>query len=141
VLANPVVILASADPTDWAIALLALVAEVRADLWMLRRLGRGSRGLWGPLCAINLTTWFAFLIAVDIADRARWPMGFTIGALEAAVVLVEMVLIHSAMRGRLFTRGLGLVPLTWSQALLVSFVGNLVSVAISLAVPLRLSLR
>jgi hypothetical protein len=139
-LSNPVVVASHADPLVWGIAFVAMLCEVRVDLWMLRRLGRTSPGLVGPLYAINITTWFAFLIAADLADRARLPMGPAIAALEVAVVLVETVLIDSALRGRLFTRGLGLAPVTWPRALLVSFAGNVVSVAVSVAVPLTLLL-
>lgn len=137
---NPVVVPAHAHPVVWAIAIVAMLCEVRVDLWMLRRLGRASPGLVAPLYVINITTWFAFLIAADLADDAHLPMGLAIAALEVGVVLVETVLIHSALRGRLFTRNLGLAPVTWPQALLVSFAGNVVSIAVSLAVPLTLLL-
>lgn len=134
-LANPVIQPAYAEPLIWVLALVAMACEVQVVTWLLRRIGRASPQLQAPLFAINFTTWFVFLVAIDAADRARWPMGPAIAALELAVVLVEAVLLHSAMRGRLFTGKLGLQPVTSAQALWLSFAGNLTSVAVSLAVP------
>jgi hypothetical protein len=136
VIANPIVVPAHAHPIVWVVALVAIWAEVRVEMAVLRRFGRTAPQLFAPLFALNLTTWFVFLIAVDAVDRAKWPMPGSIIALELAVVLIDAVLIHSAMHGRLFTRGLRLTPISGENALGVSFVGNLVSVAISLLVPL-----
>ena len=134
-IANPVVNPAYADPLLWGVALLAMWAEVRTVLWSMRRLGSDVRGLLAPLFAMNITTWFAFLIAIDGVHRWPLPEVLSITLLEVGVVLVETALLHSATRGRLFTRGLPCTPLTWPRALLVSFAGNAVSVAVSVVIP------
>lgn len=135
-LANPVTIPAHTDPWLWGVALVAMWAEVGTVLLLLRRVLRTDvRGFLAPWFGVNFTTWFAFLLAVDRADRWRLDLGLAIPVLEVAVVLVEMVLLHSATRGRLFTSHVRCPPITWRQALLVVLLGNLVSIAVSLGVP------
>ena len=135
-IANPVVNPAYADPIIWGVALIAMWAEVRTVLWVMRGFGSDVRGLLAPLFAMNITTWFAFLIAVDHVLAWPLPRAPSITLLEVAVVLVEAALLHSATRGRLFTRGLPCTPLTWPRALLVSLAGNVVSVSVSIVAPL-----
>jgi hypothetical protein len=132
-LASPVIAPAYAEPFVWVLALVAIWAEVRAVMWLLRRAGNDVPGLLAPLFGANLTTWFVFLIAVDRADRWRLPMGWSIGVLGAFVVLVEAVLLHGAMRGRLFTCHLPVQPIGWRRALFVAAVGNLVSAGLCFA--------
>lgn len=136
-LANPVVIPSYADPIIWAFALLAMCFEVWVVLQLLRRMHQNVKGLSGPLGVINLTTWFPFLVAMDHIVPAHGPaMTATIVALELAIVGIEAILIHALMRGRFFARGLSCRPISWRDALRVSFLGNLASVAMSIAVPL-----
>jgi hypothetical protein len=137
-LANPVVIPAYADPVIWVLAFVAMWAEVRSVLWVMRRLGSDVRGLLAPIFAINIATWFSFLIAVHWVDRAGLPIAFALTSLEVVVVVIEAALLHSATRGRVFTRGLPCTPLTWPRAVLVSFAGNVVSVAVSIVLPIGL---
>jgi len=132
-LANPVVVPAYSEPFVWGLALVAIWAEVRAVLWLLRRAGNDVPALQAPLFGVNLTTWFVLLIALDRADRWQLPMGWTIAALEVVVVLVEAVLLHAATRGRLFTRDLPVRPIGWGRALAVSLLGNLVSAGLCVA--------
>src|SRR5262245_51858937 len=116
-----------------------MLFEVAIEWRLLARVANGTTALQGPLFAINLTTWLAFLVAADFADRMRWSMGASIAVLEVLVVLVETVLLHSAMRGRLFTSKLRCRAITWRQALLVSIAGNVASIATSIVVPLAIA--
>src|SRR5262245_57284347 len=134
-LANPVVVPPYADPRVWGFALLAMWAEVYTVMGLLRRFGSGSQRLLAPLVGINLATWMLFLVGVDCADRCQLPMVTAITVLEGLVVLVEAVLLHAMTRVRLFSRGVRCEPLTWSRAFFVSLVGNLVSIAVSIALP------
>ena len=133
-LANPILVPAYAEPIVWVFALAAMCAEVHTAQWVMQRLGSDVRGLFAPLLGMNLVTWFVFLVAVDRATRWPLPEWLSITLLEVAVVLVETALLHSATRGRLFTRGLPCTELSWPRALLVSFAGNLMSVLVSVAV-------
>lgn len=78
------------------------------------------------------------MIAVHWADRAELPIAFALTSLEVLVVVIEAALLHSATRGRVFTRGLPCTPLTWPRAVLVSFAGNVVSAAVSVVLPIGL---
>ena len=100
-LANPISFPAYADPTLWALALLAIWAEVLTGAWLLGRAGRpGLRDFAGRWFVANLATWFAFLFALDRAGRALHDddLPLAVTALEAAVVLVETLLLRTAAR-------------------------------------------
>lgn len=134
-LADPVVVPLYADWTVWVFALLAIWAEVRTVMSLLRRSGSESQRLLAPLVGMNLATWTLFLVGVDCADRCQLPMVPAIAVLEVLVVLAETGMLHAMTRGRLFSRGVRCKPLTWSRAFFVSLVGNLVSVVVSIALP------
>lgn len=142
-LANPVVVPAYASPLVWGFALLATWAEVGTALSMLRRMGKAAAAL-RPLLLINCMTWLAFLLAMDWCDRhGLWDgrqgvqvvrFAIVVATLELLVVIVEALLLRAMLRvviGGGSRRALGL-----AQALQVSVVGNLVSIAVSLLVPM-----
>lgn len=134
---NPVVI-GSFHPAVLALAGIAMWAEIAVELTMLRRLRGSERNLTAPLLLLNLTTWSAFLLALDACGKVvRDGASFVgaIAALEGAVVLVEAALLHALMHDRLLVRGLALRTITLPQALRVSCVGNLVSIVVSLLLP------
>ncbi|HEX6810099.1 MAG TPA: hypothetical protein VF384_00625 [Planctomycetota bacterium] len=135
-LANPVVVPLYADPMAWTLAFFAMGVEVAIVQRLLARTVNEASGLLGVLFAINLTTWFVFLIAVHLADGLGLNLPASITVLELLVVAAEMALLHSAMCGRLFSRNLGLRAITWRRALGVSIAGNLASIAASILVPL-----
>ena len=86
-LANPISFPAYADPTLWALALLAIWAEVLTGAWLLGRVVRADlRDFAGRWFVVNLGTWFAFLFALDRADHALpdEDLPFAVTALEAA---------------------------------------------------------
>jgi hypothetical protein len=144
-LANPVVLPAYANPLVWTIALLALLAEVAVARALLARRGCRHASITHVLVFLNLGTWMAFLVAMELADRWRWLEGTaravtTIGLLELGVVLVEGHLLREMARGRLFSRDFGGAALGLGQALWVSLCANLVSIAISVAVPATFAL-
>jgi hypothetical protein len=137
-LANPVVVPAYATPEVWGLALLAMWAEIGTELALLRRM-RMSFGALRPLLLINVATWLSFLLAIDMCDkrgvRGAQMVG-VVAALEAGVVIVEALLMR-AMIGR----AMGSSPrqvLGLGQALRVSFLGNLVSIAVSIVAPIVL---
>jgi hypothetical protein len=127
-LPNPVVVPACADPATWLLALVCLAVEVAIVERALA--GHGVRGaaVQGRLVAINLVSWTAFLVGVD-----RWSEGgepARVGALEAAVVLVEA----AAMRWLIAVGGER--RLAWPWLLGWSFVANLASCALTAGVVL-----
>lgn len=132
-LANPVLIPMYADPISWGIALLAVWAEVTVAQAMLRRFGLTDVRFARPLYVINLSTWFAFLVAVD-----HWLVYPKAGgipvlvALEALVVVVETILIFQACQGRCFSSHTEWRPLGVRQVATVSLVANATSIAASL---------
>lgn len=132
-LANPILIPMYADPISWGIALLAVWAEVTVARAMLRRFGLTDVRFARPLYVINLSTWFAFLVAVD--HWLVWPDADGIpalAALEAAVVVVETILIFQACRGRCFSSRTDWRPLGVRQVAMVSLLANATSIAASL---------
>lgn len=135
-LANPIVFPAYADPIIWFIAMFAMACEVKTAQTLLRKMGSDSTQFGTHLAAIQLLTWIPFLFGVDWVGRNERYAGWCIAGMEVAVILVEAPLIMIASRGWFvmqppITRG---VP--WRHAMLASLVGNLVSIAVSLAVPL-----
>lgn len=137
-LANPVVVPAYASPVIWGFALLAMWVEIGTEVPLLRRMGMAS-GAIRPLVLINLMTWLAFLLAVDwFSGRGVQGSGMVvvIAALESLVVIVETILFRQTIG-----RGVGGVsrqPLMFGQALKVSLVGNLVSITVSLVMPVAI---
>lgn len=138
-LANPIVIPIYAVPLTWAVAAVAMWAEIAAIQALLRRMGLDVAGLEGRLLVIQICTWVPFLIGVDWASsvapgREGWP----ILALELAVVVVETPLLVLAVRGWSAATRRPAASMTWTRALLASVVGNFVSAAVSLGGPLVL---
>ncbi|MCU0863479.1 MAG: hypothetical protein MUC36_06800 [Planctomycetes bacterium] len=135
-LPNPVVVGDIDDPIIWTIAAFAMWAEIKVVRSQLRRIRGIDSDLDNVLLLMNLWTWIAFLLAVE-AWAGPGPDGvLRIAALELAVVAVEAVLLHALMRDRFLMKGLAVRRIRWAQAFRVSLVGNLVSIAVSLALPL-----
>ncbi len=139
-LANPIIGRLYSDPFVWGVALIAMWVEVRTVVWLLRKWGSDARGLDATLFAVNLTTWLPFLVLVDGVERWPLPTWLAIAGLEGLVVAVEAVLLHAATRGRVFSRGLPCAPLSWPRAWCASLLGNVMSVAVSVAAPLGIYL-
>ena len=138
-LANPVVVPIYADPITWGIAICALCVEVWVVLQLLRRMHQNVKGLDGWLGVLNLVTWIPFLIAVDrLVPSSTAGAIAVIAGLEVAVIAVEAVLLHGLLRGKLFAHGLPCRPIGWRDALRISFLGNLASIAVSIGVPMLL---
>lgn len=135
-LANPVVIPIYANPLTWVVAAIAILIEVRVWLIVLRRLGSNVSGLETPLAVVQLVTWVPFLFAVDAIPPTTEHVGWQIAALEVSVVLVEVPLVLAAARGWFVRPRLPSADMTWIQALVASFAGNLASVTFSLGIPL-----
>lgn len=134
-LANPVVVPAYADPLLWCLAFLAMWAEIRTEAALLRRSG-WSNDVLGSLLLINIMTWVVFLFALDtIATGSTPPVQPTI-LLEAGVVVAEGVLLWSALKLRART-GAG-PALSLARVFAISAVGNLVSILVSIALPMAL---
>jgi len=135
-LANPILLPAWADPFNVVIASVSMGAEIVAALAALRRLGRNRSGFVVPLIAINVTTWIPFLVAIELLiARSGWDRVTTIVGLELLVVLVEAALLRRASSGRVFSSRSRCALLGRREALLVSTLGNLVSIAVSLGIP------
>ena len=133
---NPVAVPAYADPLLWTIAIVALFFEVWVPLRALRRFGLVDPHFAGPLSVINLCTWIPLLVALDAIDT--WPddrLLLGVAVLELAVFAVETVLLYHAVRGRFFSKGTRFVPLGVRPCAVASAVGNVVSLAISAALP------
>src|SRR5262245_28424228 len=108
-------------------ALLAMWAEVRTEVAMLRRSGWGH-DVWEPLLLINLLTWSCLFFAPDKVKALGLSPAWMITLLEAAIIVVEAALIWTALRFR--PRVDARPAVTLLRALAVSFVGNLVSVLV-----------
>jgi len=135
-LANPVVVPMYAEPVVWGFAIVAMAAEVRTVLWLLRRMRRDVAGLAAPLFLTNLTTWLPFLVAVDsLPARSGLGLTLSIGGLELAVIVVETFLLRALCAGRLFARNPRCGTVTLRQALGLSFAGNLASIVTSMLLP------
>ncbi|MBM4060228.1 MAG: hypothetical protein FJ265_03890 [Planctomycetes bacterium] len=132
---NPVILPAYAAPENWALALIAMWAEIRTTLALLRSMDRAT-GTVRPLFLLNLMTWLAFLLAMDWCDSLgllhRWFV-WVVAALEAIVVTIEANLIW-AMLARP-TGSPSARPLPFVQALRLSLLGNLVSITVGIALP------
>lgn len=129
-LANPVVIPAYATPEIWAVALLAMWAEIKTEIALLRR-HIPAAGLSGSLLLLNIVTWLAFLIAVHGLDSDGVSPGWSLAGLELCVVVVETLLIWAGLRVWARTRqhpSLRMMHIAW-----VALAGNLVSIGVSLA--------
>jgi len=129
-LANPVVIPAYADPIIWVVALVAMWAEIGTEVAMLRR-QTATIGLARTLLLINIMTWLAFLMAVDSLARHGSRLGWGIAGLEVVVVVSESILLWTVLRSG--SRGRQHPPLGLLRVMWVALVGNLVSIAISMA--------
>jgi len=116
--------------------LIAMLLEISVAQGVLRRFGITDRDVAGHIFLINLSTWGLFLVAVEKlglrggVESVAWLVG-----LEVAVIVVEAWLIRAASRGRMFPGRIQWKPLGWWQAACVSSVANVVSIAISVAVP------
>lgn len=133
-LANPVVVPLYAPWEVWALAGVAMWAEIGSEVSLLRRMGWAT-GAKRPLVLINLATWLSFLLAVDWFSRQNLRgahMVAAISGLEAFVVIAEALLMR-AMIGRV--PGAPRHPPGLGQALAVSLVGNLVSIVTGIALP------
>lgn len=133
-LANPILLPAYADPINWGMALVAMLAEISAARAMMRRFGFVDPRLATWLFAVNLATWVPFLVAVErlrLSYSAESIPAFAL--LEIAVMMVETVLIRLLASGLSARVGSGALSLRRSLA--VSVVGNSVSIAVSLTLP------
>jgi hypothetical protein len=128
-LPNPVVVPAYANPVVWVIAFVAMWAEIRTECAMLRRWGWGKDVL-GTLLLVNLLTWLSFLVAMDRLEGEDLSPVWTVSFLEAGVVAVEAALTWAALKSR--ARAARGRAISWRGAFGVSFVGNQVSVLISI---------
>lgn len=132
-LANPVVIPAVANPFVWCFAFIAMWAEIRTEIALLKRLGWGA-DVWGSLLLTNIMTWIAFLLAMDrLADRVL-PLAWAISLLESGVVVVECALVYSSLTLRA-RAGAG-PSVSIVRVFAISVVGNLVSILVSIALPM-----
>lgn len=131
-LANPVVLPEYANPLVWSLAAIAMLAEIRTEVGMLRRLG-WTADVWPSLLLVNGMTWLAFLIGIDRLGDGVLPIAWTVALLEAAVVVVEALSIWWSLRLRA-SAGAG-PALSLAAAFAVSALGNLVSIAASIALP------
>lgn len=129
-LANPVVIPAYAAPEVWAVALLAMWAEIKTEIALLRR-HVPTAGIASHLLLLNIVTWLAFLIAVDRLDRHGISLGWSVTGLEACVVIAESLLMWIGLRA--WARAQQSSALPMMRVAWVALVGNLVSIAVSLA--------
>ena len=136
-LANPLALPFYTHPAIWLLVVVAMWFEVWVVLALLRRMQQDVTGLDGPLGLINLATWIPFCIALDrFAPTDLTPAVVTTVAFEWVVVLVEAALIHALLRRKLGAPNLACQPISWRDALRLSFLGNLASVALSIVVPL-----
>ncbi|MFO1076396.1 MAG: hypothetical protein U1E73_01570 [Planctomycetota bacterium] len=139
-LANPIIVPVYADPITWGMALIAVLAEIVAAQVVLRRFGLTDPRFATPLFVVNVATWFPFLVAVDLLQLrydAHAIPAYTV--LELMVVVIEAFLIRSATRGQFFSSRFRCVPMDLKRSMMVSVVGNSVSVGVSLLLPLVLA--
>ena len=134
-LANGVVLPVYASPITWWIAAIAMLLEIGVVEKLLRRAGQDRKGLTGALVLIQLLTWIPFLRAADeVLRRFENPWLWVVG-LEVVVVLIEAPMLAVAVRGWLFRRHPTSGTISWKQAFVASFLGNLTSVAVSVGAP------
>lgn len=115
--------------------MVAILAEVFTVRSMLSRFGLAEPGLTMSLFVVNLATWLPFLIAVDwlqLRFDAKAVPAFVL--LELGVIAAEVFLIRMTTRGA--CKRLEIGALTFKRSLGVSLLGNTVSIAVSLTIPL-----
>ena len=128
-LANPLVMPAYASPEIWLVALVAMLAEIRTEVALLRR-HVGAVDLSQSLLLINIMTWLVFLIAVDRLDASAPLLGWSIAGLELAVVIAETFLIWGHLRIGARARQASCVG--FPRVAFAVLVGNIVSFAVSM---------
>lgn len=128
-LPNPIVVPAYADPSAWIFGFIGMAAEIAVVQRLLRRHGEVDPHSAGRLFVANVVTWGAFLVAVDRIDAGPGdvePWHFAL--LEVGVVLAEALILQGlARRGLLLVKRASL-ELRLRRALLVSLLGNVVSI-------------
>ena len=105
-----------------------MAAEIVVALLLLRRFGYPPSRLTGPLVFINVTTWAGFFVGVGTLLGRDWQLVPAVASAESLVVATETVLIRWATQRAFADRP----PLGYVSALIVSLVGNVVSVAVSI---------
>ncbi len=128
-LANPVVIPAYATPEIWAVALLAMWAEIKTETVLLRQ-HVPAADLSGALLLLNIVTWLAFLIGVEWIDSQKMPLGWGVAILEVCVVVAESLLIWIGIK--VWSRAQRRSPLRILHVVWVALAGNIVSICVSL---------
>lgn len=130
---NPVVIHLYSDPIVWAVVAISLVGELEVATRMLCRRGQ-PREVLQVLFGIHVVSWPTFLVLLE-----RWGdaegLGWQLPTLELGVVVAEAAALWLALRSGVLARRLRTRPIGMGTGLYVSLIGNLVSFAISVAVP------
>ena len=105
-----------------------MVAKVAVALLLLRGFGYSPSRLTGPLMFINIATWAGFVVAVGTLLGRDWELIPAVASAGSLAVATETVLIRWATQRSFADRP----PLGYAPALVVSLVGNAVSVAVSI---------